>query len=532
MSDGKENYELYYYLWHLIAIGALEVDTTSPPGAEDCPEITGSIWQGLPNERRKIALIDMGVARHHPNLGSPNGNQSQVDWDNALDLASHRFGAKYVDPPANGRHLEDRVGHLAGIDDGNGVVPALTADELDFVGKLKVGLGVNRYVRAYDERYASHGTSCAGLTSGRAYSAGVVPGVSSVAAYFGVDPRSQVIPITTSISPDPAQLIAAFLYAHSLNVDVILVPRDAGTLFLNEGLASERTIWPQSDRLDDDENTRLHRTPSENPLAALENIDVGWNALDKVIRWVSQDIPIVCAAGNEGRSELIYPASLASDPNSGVIAVGAVSYLGFRSGYSNYSEDLTIVAPSDDGEVYNRHQIRLDREAVSAADHWIEDPGPPPEFVHLGEETKTPIPIRDFAPQRLITLDVPGPRGYVEGTLEGPVMDREKATDDPGGLYTQFGGTSGASAIVAGAICLMQRKSSAKLSGTDVKTILLGLGAGSDAEKYGLGHWYWHAGSGELEADAMNSDTVPPRAHQFGIAGLLNLQRLLDATPP
>ncbi len=372
MTDAREDYNRYYYLWHLIALGVL--DAVPPPDAcpECCPEINEVIWDEEDFERKsaKIALIDMGVAGFHPNLeprvGGADPQQSRVVWEEALDLASHRFGAKYV--AMNQRHLEDRVQHLSNILTDEGLVAKIveTADEQTILDRLEAGCGVNRYVDVYNQSYANHGTCCAGLVCGTSFSDDQFGNQGNPIIYYGVDPYSQIVPITTSISPDPEQLIAAFLYAHSLEVDVILFPRDAADTYK----------MPHYDELDINEKTRLHRpggpgTPDDNPPS------LAWKLLERVIVAVSEDIPVVCAAGNDGRSKLIYPASLASDAGNGVIAVGAVSYQGYRSGYSNYGAGLTVVAPSDDGEVYNRHQIRLDRKAVDAADLWIEDKNAP-----------------------------------------------------------------------------------------------------------------------------------------------------------
>jgi hypothetical protein len=528
MTIGREDYQSYYYLWHLIATGVLDADPPMSDIGVDCPHVTDSVWtDNFTRETSKIALIDMGVARHHPNLEPPNGSgiQSQIDWDIALDLASHRFGAKYVelDTTSPTQHLEQRVGHLAGIEDGTNVIPGLTPEEIGIVQQLKAGLGVQRFVDAYNEHYPSHGTGCAGLTSGTSYSADQFGEAGNIAAYFGVDPLSRVVPITTSISPNPEQLIAAFLYALFLDVDVILFPRDVAVLARPDGTA----IWPESDKLDVDEFTRLHATTDPNPLGSLNDINAGWSALDKIIKWVSTKIPIVCAAGNDGRSKLIYPASLAADPTNGIIAVGAVSYLGYRSGYSNYGSGLTVVAPSDDGEIYNRYQIRLDRQSISAKDFWIDQVHRQP---HAQANT---IPIFQFAPQRLVSLDVPGPRGYEEGTRRGPARDRDEAKDDPSGLYAEFGGTSGSSALVAGVISLMQRKSGTKLTGEEVKNKFEALSSGSDEQKYGLDHWYWLDPmlpvQYQLQPDAANGTINPSMSTLFGQAGLLNAKALLSS---
>ena len=520
MDIGDENYARYYYLWHLIAIGVVIPGSTDGVGPEDCPPIGSTLWDDLPTEEvPKIGLIDMGVAPHHPNLEAPNGHQGKIDWDNALDLASHRYGVKYValdDLAPAQRHIEPRTRHLGGIVDGSAIT-GLTAQERAIVDRIKQGAGVVRAVDVYDDSYAGHGTGCAGLTSGTSFDEDQFGEIGNIAVYYGVDPCSQVVPITTSISPDPGQLIAAFLYALSLDVDVILFPRDG----------ADPRHWPRFGDLDLDENTRLHKTADPPTPGDPGDIDTEWATLEKVIDWVSVQIPVVCAAGNDGRSDLIYPAKLAVNSSNGVIAVGAVSYLGYRSGYSNYGPGLTVVAPSDDGEVYNRHQLRLDRQAASASDFWVED-------VHLRNQppyyTFPKIPVIRFASQRLISLDVPGPRGYVEGPRAGPVASRAEAKNDPSGLYAEFGGTSGAAALVAGVISLMQRKArsvgGAKLNGETIKDKFEALSG--DADKLNVDQWYWlDNGVDTLRRDAINGDTLPSDEDLFGQAGLLNASKLL-----
>jgi len=253
--------------------------------------------------------------------------------------------------------------------------------------------------------------------------------------------------------------------------------------------------------LDPNERTRLDA--GEAPML--------WALFRKVIERVSQDIPVVCAAGNDGRSRPIYPASLAGDPANGIVAVGAVSYAGFRSGYSNYGPGLTCVAPADDGEVYNRHQLRLDTHAPEYRDHWVD-----------GVHTQPAAPQTvAFSPERLITLDVPGPRGYAEGSRRGLVQDRDRAADDPGGLYTEFGGTSGAAALAAGMVALMQRKSANRIGGPAIKAAIVAGGT-----ETGLADWYW-TGEAQLRLDAINGPPAPATADLFGAGGLLRTANLI-----
>ncbi|MCX8952607.1 hypothetical protein OU790_04080, partial [Ruegeria sp. NA] len=88
------------------------------------------------------------------------------------------------------------------------------------------------------------------------------------------------------------------------------------------------------------------------------------------------------------------------------------------------------------------------------------------------------------------------------------------------------GGTSGASALVAGAIAMMQRKSPNVLNGVQIKAIFKNLE--TSATRFDNTHWYWSSAAGTLQADAINGYTLPPRAELFGVAGLLDVPLLLS----
>ncbi|MGI9494373.1 MAG: S8 family serine peptidase, partial [Geminicoccaceae bacterium] len=74
----------------------------------------------------------------------------------------------------------------------------------------------------------------------------------------------------------------------------------------------------------------------------------------KALREAATTIPVVCAAGNSGRSSLAFPASLDE-----TIAVGACNQHGYRSTYSQYGEGLHVVAPSNDIDVEVAGFVRL-----------------------------------------------------------------------------------------------------------------------------------------------------------------------------
>lgn len=127
----------------------------------------------------------------------------------------------------------------------------------------------------------------------------------------------------------------------------------------------------------------------------------------------------------------------------GVVVVGAMSSLKRKAGYSNWGEDLTVTAPSD-----NNHGIKEDRNIV-------------PEEI---------LPFFDF--------DYPGAGLIAALNREGDHGDRvhrEININVPGFNardYTRnFGGTSGAAAIVTGVVALML-SANPNLSAAQVISIL------------------------------------------------------------
>ena len=385
-GEGFENYDWFHYLWHLIAIGVIE--PADPDAKDGCYEIKAGAWGKLPlkpgqrpGEGEIVALIDTGVNDLHPNL-APRVLPG-------INFAAHPFGMTYdVTAPVpqaenlsslvaqptelergletQGKSLRDSVkaaferltslfqsaeqGTKAAEDAEDAKVQEENARELQLLASLGEGRGVVQTVTDLSRLYYSaHGTACAGLIMGAAEdgpgaggrpldkNGGPIP-------YWGVAPGARLLPITVSAEPTPQQLILAFAYAASYpGVSVIHFPREAPDPWLAPKHWPGYPGYPDTRYLSDKART-------------------GWSLFAKVFASVAKGIPVVCAAGNDGYDHLIYPASRAAD-TEGVIAVGAVTYKGRRSAYSNYDgpdgRALTIAAPSDDGEVYTRHQVRF-----------------------------------------------------------------------------------------------------------------------------------------------------------------------------
>ncbi|WP_262271801.1 S8 family serine peptidase [Microvirga yunnanensis] len=478
-------YPPYYYLWHLCVLGVLRAERVD---GSPCPDIVGSVWDDLDADHGSeahhpttIAMIDVGVGHHHPNL-------MQVDMNRAIDLVTHRYGARRVRIDTNGDLKPEkelpffRDLKIEGLD-----LDLFSEDEktalISFADKLRASNGVLHMTETLDAALPSHGTAVAGLAvgdPGLVHMAGgrMVEPVSlhdfverpdgrslrirdNVVPYVGVDPFSTLVPIKTSFDEDPWPLMAALLYAYQIGSDVILLPRD-----IPDPTRGILTVTKAQNAQECRNDSPSGTTRRDSGTAPDE-----WTILKKLLIAVSKKIPIVCAAGNSGESQLIYPACLAGEKepdgreSNGIIAVGAVNADGRRAGYSNYGMGLTVVAPSNDGEIYNEHQARID---------W----GNPATKLHpygLGSHREIP-----YSHYTIATTDLPGAWGYAGGSV--PYVANLPPENNPGfagGYYTGFGGTSAAAGLTAGVVALMSRAHKARagrdarLTGIEAKMILM-----------------------------------------------------------
>jgi len=260
-----------------------------------------AVWDQKNQENQgqgiKVVIFDMGVDYEHPNL-LPN-IQSVLNY--AADFDHHLAKPKLLYPPDPERLSQWKA-----------TEPTRTYES---GGKIY-------------NRYNGHGTACAGII------AAIDPKdprfkddpIIKNSRVIGVASKAHPVPVRISSNFDIGSLIAAIEYAGKEEVgDVILMPR-----YLPEP---------------DDE-----LPPEGKP---------GLKDLRDAIQNLAKKKPVVCASGNNGKRELIYPASLPE-----VIAVGACNDRGYRSSYSNYGEGLTVVAPSNDIADLHRGLIRLDADEI------------------------------------------------------------------------------------------------------------------------------------------------------------------------
>ncbi len=428
----KELYPDYDALWPLIAMGVRSADR-APKG-----------WSpGAPDGRRtRVAIIDTSVAVDHPNL------KDAVNRTLAFDLFSTRLGAFPYRPP------REKIGPLA-LNTSTTVatgLPRMTELLAELIDRLSPDspAWIGKVQPMVSAEFSTHGTAICGIVGARATAVPAAPGYPSPVPgetfvplpFCGVDPNCEIVPISTNFDPSPESLILAFLYAELIDADLILLPRT---------MPDPSREVPELTRIVDGKMLRDLVAPTPVPPEEVQS----WEELAQLIPIISLKRPVVCAAGNGNEEHGIYPANLASEHN-GIISVGAVNAKGYRSGYSS-SRYLTVMGPSDDSESFDRAEVRLDERSADYTGIGVPAGNSNFKFSHF----------------EVISTDVPGMFGYSRTpfvSVEPSIGVREF-----GSYFCRFGGTSAASAFVAGFLAL--GKSSRELSpdadGLEAKAWLL-----------------------------------------------------------
>lgn len=404
---GTETYANYDALWHLKAMGVLDKNN-APTG-----------WTTTAAKPTRVAIIDTSVAATHPNL---------VDAINptlSLDLYSARLGSF---PFLN---ATDTLGDLK-LNARTTLVSDMPHSSrllTEFIDRLSAGQDAhyNGIRPMASPMFSTHGTCVAGLVGARPTIAqkkthdGRV--VDLPLPYVGVDHSCEIVQISTNFDPDPDQLILAFLYAHLISADVILLPRT---------IPDPLRMTPEISGIAMGDATLQHLTQR---VAQSDDTLEKWEELASLIVAVSMHCPVVCAAGNANEADGIYPANLATNHN-GIISVGAVNAKGYVSGFSN-TDSTTVVAPSNDAELFDRTEVRLDEQRHDYDPRGVPATNCNDKYSHFD----------------IITTDVPGPGGY-----SGSAVSHVATTDEPmvefGSYFCRFGGTSASSALVCGFISL------------------------------------------------------------------------------
>ncbi|WP_425091130.1 S8/S53 family peptidase [Tropicimonas sp. S265A] len=427
MTTGQEDYPDYDALWHLVSMGVRTKDKHKPNG-----------WKAKRTGTTRVAMIDTSAAVDHPNL------KKAINRDLALDLFTVPLGIFAYRSPAE--RLED-----LGLNTGTSVaegLPGISEILVKLIDRMSHG-GLTWAGRPAPEglpmpwdgtiweglvqptvspEFSNHGTAIAGLVGARATRVEAArpeprEDVTMIPLpYVGVDPHCEIVPISTNFDPDPEVLIVAFLYAELIDADVVLLPRSIPD--------PARTVPELTSTTVDD----IPLNEAIAPAATTPEEAQLWAELAQLIVNVSLNRPVVCAAGNANEDNGIYPANLASEHN-GIIAVGAMNAKGFVSGFSAV-QNMTVMGPSNDAEVFDRQQVRLDTRQ-----HEYDPTGVPP----VNENEK-------YSHFDVISTDVPGMYGYSDSPFAS--AEPETGIREFGSYFCSFGGTSAACALIAGFLSL------------------------------------------------------------------------------
>lgn len=484
-NDGKG----VHFLWHLEQVGCIKraVDTYEPT----------DIWARVLGEElraSKVAIIDNGCSLTHPNLRAADAHRPIIA---PMEFAGYIEGAVYNDDPddlgdtcATERFKKVRtVFEAMGISDAEKLTAYLgdgiSSDLHDVIQGYFSDDKEDKKVRprsinlpSPSERFAAHGTACAGLIAARPEPepADDIPLNPSAIGYFGVNPFAQIIPIATVYSHAYWPMVMALIYAAAQEPDVILIPRaieemeDPEFYATHEGSGSGYDADPR-----DNGNLRDPQRWAEKQL------------FEKLLCDLSTKYPIVVAAGNSGRATLEYPAKLVNHGAPDLIVVGAATVDGKRATYSSGYDPKAASPP-------RRHRVTVyasadDREQTNADDFRAFDLAWRSRRVKLdafddaaeGAQAKA---FEDFAPYGVLSIDIAGQYGYDAASPSDFDFREDRIDEDvqsglrdlealPRALYTLFGGTSAASAVVAGVVSVLKAMTKgADLDGAATKALL------------------------------------------------------------
>ncbi len=471
-----------FYLWHLAAIGLIEWKRNGKG-----EKVTESKCWLVPgkhkgDEKITVAIIDNGCAEDHPNLSTDRINHVEFfAYPQAAfyltDGKPHAEELMPIDELSFARELKDEVN---------------TALELPRETSLSLTLAEYlgekdpyKEIQNPSHRFASHGTACAGLVGGCATKEGdpsAPPDNPWAIDYSGVDPFAHILAINTVYNHEYWPMIAALVYAARSCADVILIPRAVDDMA--PPAFTDVTDFPSAS--DDPRHTRFQEDTRRFRDKQL---------FETILRVICKHVPTVVAAGNTGIGEMAYPARLSTLASSNedfpLITVGAVTARGLRASYSAGSNGMVgtkspfIYAPSNDHETMTQDFQRYDdlswRARNTLSEAALKSYQDEPPFLGrleapLCDAPEGSPPENDFSPYGILAIDIPGPWGYDNTVgeardLEDPLA--EYKLDDPQNvkcqsryqenqprsLYALFGGTSAASAIVAGTISQMIRSS-------------------------------------------------------------------------
>ena len=462
-----------HYLWHLEQVGCID----------ESHELTEAwklfLTKELPGDAT-VAIIDNGCSLSHPNLDPFVGA-----IQDPIEFSSYVQGAVFSDDPNS-----DKATRFAGIRDflselglkcdadidvylGNGISENLRSTIKEYFAGTAAPVELK--IPSPSERFAAHGTSCAGLIAGRPEVNDSEEKVRNPSAldYFGVNPFSSIIPVSTVYSHAYWPMVMGLLYAAAQQPDAILIPRaieemkDPAIYESHEGGG----VGDESDPRDNGNLRSLERWAEK-------------QLFEKLLAEVSDRIPVVVAAGNSGGVELEYPAKLVDAGAPSLIVVGAVTANALRATYSSGHDPdakgaerhkVTVYAPSDDREETSADNFRIFDLAWRSRRLSLD------RFEGAVSEAEA---FDRYAPYGVLSLDIAGQYGY-DSSSEADLDFREDRTDPelkkvlaypetlPRALYTLFGGTSAASSVVAGVVSLLKAtEQGADLSGAEIKALL------------------------------------------------------------
>lgn len=426
-------------LWHLEELGVVpDLSTFESLGWDAASQANNPV---------RVAIIDTPVAYKHPNLRGAIDLGLMRDFS-VSDLGS--FLLRNLAPASN----EDRASRTDLVNQISAISGSNRSDQqnrileeiADIASKSAISPGPQEVdpIDPFDRSPlpGAHGTALAGLIGARPTRINLVgpayidnsPEAPETRIlelpYCGINPFCRIVPISISVSSRATSLLGALEYALMIEPDIVVVA----------------DVWERPGALES---------------SAVELDD--WQEVEQRFLALCRRCFVFCAAGNEARSTLEYPASLSlKSIAGGPWAVGAAQ----RSiADPAVATDLSY-SPMFDPISMTHNMIRTLSTESSRYDREFKKVDP---YMIRDEEIAVPDGVfdQDFPPRDIITTDIPGPFGYNPSPYRYTPDLYYVATDPPdpsekhlevASLFCRFAGTSASVAIAAGLTSLAMVK--------------------------------------------------------------------------
>ncbi|MCK8465186.1 S8 family serine peptidase [Aliiroseovarius sp. S1339] len=422
----------FHALWHLKELGLVnDLGSYTSPAWDEAKAYAGV----ADNPPMRVVIIDTAVDYNHPNLKDSVDKALMRDFSR-FDKGTFAVLDTNIVPANDASRMQIEAATMTMEPD----LGAAIAKERAWITE-KYNNNNNDLLKNSQQRvFGAHGTAVAGLIGARpttislrepAFFHGRADGDFDESVirqcvelpYAGVNPFSQIVPLSVSASPRPEMLFYAIQYARCLAPSIVVVADS----------------WERP--------AEYNGTP--------------WEDLEDAFLDLCKESLVFCAAGNDDLENLVYPASLSSE-REGPWAVGACErYYVEEGGHTtvvvndlSYSPDFEIAIGLEETSNHEKNSQWMIRTLSTELPRFDQTEQKIDPWGTIDKELGSPKASTKYPPRDVITTDLPGRFGYNPASYKyKPLADGEHY--EIASLFCRFAGTSASAAIAGGLASLI-----------------------------------------------------------------------------